>query len=394
MSDLSLRIAAHKQQVLAFYDEQRQAAAELFGQRAETAETSGAVESKWKARKEASLEERVAEVLGRETYVEAQNARAAGRGMPSSVLEYCQEGTAETCRAAWAARFGAGTPWACGKVHFKQLITENTEKVLGDCSYLDTCRHADRCHFVHYAVDTSGGMDARIEEHNRHTQERTLFETQGLPAPQWINCDIRKFDMNILGRFGVIMADPPWDIHMTLPYGTMTDEEMKAMNIQCLMEDGLFFLWVTGRAMELGRECLRIWGYKLIEEIVWVKVNQLQRLIRTGRTGHWMNHTKEHCLVGIKGNPRVPKHFECDVIVSEVRETSRKPDEIYGIIERLMPGARKLELFGRKNNLRHGWTTLGNQLDAWHIDDPCVQCAVESKYGSFMQAPGIIINKK
>ena len=33
------------------------------------------------------------------------------------------------------------------------------------------------------------------------------------PSLQWINCDIRTFDMSILGKFGVIMADPPWEIH-------------------------------------------------------------------------------------------------------------------------------------------------------------------------------------
>lgn len=41
--------------------------------------------------------------------------------------------------------------------------------------------------------------------------------------------------------------------------------------------------------MELGRECLEIWGYKRVDELIWVKTNQLQRLIRTGRTGHWLN---------------------------------------------------------------------------------------------------------
>lgn len=53
-----------------------------------------------------------------------------------------------------------------------------------------------------------------------------------------------------------------------------------------------------------------------------------------------------------------------DVIVSEVRETSRKPDEIYWIIERIAPGPdrRRLELFGRKHNARAGWLTVGNQL--------------------------------
>ena len=34
----------------------------------------------------------------------------------------------------------------------------------------------------------------------------------------------------------------------------------------------------------------------------------------------------------------------------EVRETSRKPDEVYNLIERMWPGCLKLELFGRPHN--------------------------------------------
>lgn len=70
--------------------------------------------------------------------------------------------------------------------------------------------------------------------------------------------------------------------------------------------------------MELGRECLEIWGYKRVDELIWVKTNQLQRLIRTGRTGHWLNHSKEHCLVGIKGNPQINRNLDCDVLLAEV----------------------------------------------------------------------------
>jgi mRNA (2'-O-methyladenosine-N6-)-methyltransferase len=33
------------------------------------------------------------------------------------------------------------------------------------------------------------------------------------------------------------------------------------------------FMWVTSRATELGIECLERWGYEVVEEIVWVKVN-------------------------------------------------------------------------------------------------------------------------
>jgi hypothetical protein len=113
--------------------------------------------------------------------------------------------------------------------------------------------------------------------------------------PQWINCDLRTFDYSVLGKFHVIMADPPWDIHMSvrsanspqltensttniisqLPYGTMKDDEMRAMPIPLLQDEGFLFLWVTGRAMEVGRECLEVWGYQRIDEVVWVKTNQV-----------------------------------------------------------------------------------------------------------------------
>jgi mRNA (2'-O-methyladenosine-N6-)-methyltransferase len=67
-----------------------------------------------------------------------------------------------------------------------------------------------------------------------------------------------------------------------------------------------------------------------------VKTNQLQRIIRTGRTGHWLNHSKEHCLVGIKGSPEVNRNIDTDVIVAEVRETSRKPDEVRMIFNQVL----------------------------------------------------------
>ena len=62
----------------------------------------------------------------------------------------------------------------------------------------------------------------------------------------------------LLGKFSVIMADPPWDIHMELPYGTLSEDEMRQLSIPILQDEGLIFLWVTGRAMELGRE---VWLY-------------------------------------------------------------------------------------------------------------------------------------
>jgi mRNA m6A methyltransferase catalytic subunit len=56
----------------------------------------------------------------------------------------------------------------------------------------------------------------------------------------------------------------------------MTDDEMRAMPIPMLQDEGLLFLWVTGRAMEVGRACLAVWGYTRVDEVVWVKTNQVR----------------------------------------------------------------------------------------------------------------------
>ncbi|XP_074787156.1 N(6)-adenosine-methyltransferase catalytic subunit METTL3 isoform X2 [Athene noctua] len=308
--------------------------------------------------------------------------RSRGR---AQVQEFCDHGTKEECVKAT----GADRP--CRKLHFRRIINKHTDESLGDCSFLNTCFHMDTCKYVHYEIDAPPETPPRTPPQS-HPRDRSppqdLTRAPGADAgadrlfpPQWICCDIRYLDVSILGKFAVVMADPPWDIHMELPYGTLTDDEMRRLNIPVLQDEGFLFLWVTGRAMELGRECLNLWGYERVDEIIWVKTNQLQRIIRTGRTGHWLNHGKEHCLVGVKGNPQgFNRGLDCDVIVAEVRSTSHKPDEIYGMIERLSPGTRKIELFGRPHNVQPNWITLGNQLDGIHLLDPDVVAQFKQHY--------------
>ncbi|CCM03411.1 uncharacterized protein FIBRA_05542 [Fibroporia radiculosa] len=341
-----------------------------------------------------------------------------------------------------------GPATICDRIHFRPLLRPHTDPSLGHCSYLNTCyseptyaqspsipplpshrqmgygaqgagsvslpsglgaggrgKEKAPCRYLHFELDWdindgTGPTDQRLEPKRKPFKlgvglGPTGKDTPILP-PQWLNCDLRRFDYSVLGKFHVIMADPPWDIHMSrglaseLPYGTMTDDEMRAMPIPTLQDEGLLFLWVTGRAMEVGRECLRVWGYTRVDEVVWVKTNQLQRVIRTGRTGHWLNHTKEHMLVGVKtitddaGNLKFPswanRGLDTDVIVSEVRETSRKPDEVYGLIERMCPGGRKIEIFGRKHNARPGWLTLGNQLGHDQIYEEDLATRIKARY--------------
>lgn len=314
----------------------------------------------------------ILELLNTKTVKEQQMVEKFQSIGGSQLREFCVNKTKDDCRRARGSRN------ACAKLHFRRIIQNHTDESLGDCSFLNTCFHMETCKFVHYAIDDSIDEPESLPRPVK-VKQSTLPRSKLFP-PQWVQCDLRTFDMSTLGKFAVIMADPPWDIHMELPYGTMSDDEMRQLNIPALQTDGYIFLWVTGRAMELGRECLTLWGYERVDELIWVKTNQLQRLIRTGRTGHWINHGKEHCLVGVKGNPNVNRGIDTDVIVAEVRATSHKPDEIYGVIERLSPGTLKVELFGRPHNCQPNWVTLGNQLDGVTILDPNIRASFYSRY--------------
>lgn len=318
----------------------------------------------------------------------------------AQVMEFCPHGTKAECDRHTPDELLDDKPSdvdhiheKCNKLHFKKIIQAHTDESLGDCSFLNTCFHMDTCKYVHYEVDSSASTSSTpskslvavdLDKSSRTIalgKTKTIDSSTALHPAQWIQCDLRFLDMTILGKFSVIMADPPWDIHMELPYGTMSDDEMRQLGVPALQDDGLIFLWVTGRAMELGRECLKLWGYERSDELIWVKTNQLQRIIRTGRTGHWLNHGKEHCLVGTKGNPaNLNRGLDCDVITAEVRATSHKPDEVYGIIERLSPGTRKIELFGRPHNVQPNWVTLGNQLDGIRLVDPELISQFQKRY--------------
>lgn len=117
------------------------------------------------------------------------------------------------------------TQFKCKRLHFKKIIQSHTDESLGDCSFLNTCFHMESCKYVHYEVD-SHSTDQAIINKNVVENEKIVGPKRNIEVnlfpPQWIQCDLRYLDMTILGKFAVIMADPPWDIHMELPYGTMS----------------------------------------------------------------------------------------------------------------------------------------------------------------------------
>ncbi|GJN93664.1 hypothetical protein Rhopal_006721-T1 [Rhodotorula paludigena] len=271
------------------------------------------------------------------------SASSSSTSSPTSTYEERVQ-RAKTLRKAKqpAARFPLARP-------FVTICTSTTRELcsdvsLGDCSYLNTC-HRNECRYVHWIIeDPINAPASRVEERNGGAEAPESQPDNPLP-PQWINADLRELDVTVLGKYDVVVADPPWAIHQELPYGTLTDDEMMRMPVGAMQDEGgLLFLWVTGRAMELGRECLKAWGLP-----------------------SWFN-----------------KGLDTQVLLAEVRQTSRKPDELYDIIERIVGGrakGRKVELFGRTHNLRPGWWTLGNQLgDRDQVFEPEVVANFARRY--------------
>ena len=39
-------------------------------------------------------------------------------------------------------------------MHFEKIIRPHTDISLGNCSYLNTCRHMEYCKFIHYRLES------------------------------------------------------------------------------------------------------------------------------------------------------------------------------------------------------------------------------------------------
>ena len=176
-------------------------------------------------------------------------------------------------------------------------------------------------------------------------------------------------------KFATIYADPPWRFqnrtgkvapeHKRLNrYGTMDLEAIKAMPVeQIAAEKSHLYLWVPNALLPEGLEVMKAWGFEYKGNIVWKKVRKDG--LPDGRgVGFYFRNVTEILLFGIRGtNNRTldPARSQVNLIRTQKREHSRKPDEIIPIIERCSPGPF-IELFARGD--REGWAMWGNQADA------------------------------
>jgi mRNA (2'-O-methyladenosine-N6-)-methyltransferase len=213
-----------------------------------------------------------------------------------------------------------------------------------------------------------------IEKELSNVHHKSIYPDLCIP----INTNILKFGFDVLiskqleltnRLFDVILMDPPWKLSSSHPtrgvaiaYDQLNDNVIENLPIPKLQTDGFIFIWTINAKYHFALDLLHKWGYKYCDEIIWVKQTVKGKTAKGH--GFYLQHTKETCLVGIKGNPTYDNTVtsNSDVIFSLRRGQSQKPTEIYERIEKMVPNGYYLELFGRRNNLREYWVTIGNEI--------------------------------
>lgn len=177
-------------------------------------------------------------------------------------------------------------------------------------------------------------------------------------------------------RFAAICADPPWHFrtYSRKGRGRCADAHYDVMDLAAIKrlpvadlaaDDCALFLWAVDPMLPQALEVIAAWGFTFkTVAFYWAKLKPgappltlTEADFFTG-LGYWTRANPEMCLLATRGKPLRVRRDVRRLIVAPRREHSRKPDEAYARIERLV-GGPYLELFARAS--RPGWQALGDQ---------------------------------
>lgn len=184
--------------------------------------------------------------------------------------------------------------------------------------------------------------------------------------------------MEILDAFGrprppegynLIKADPAWHFKTRsskgdakspqAKYRTMSLDQIKAMPVADIAaKDCYLWLWATNPNLPQALEVLAAWGFTYSTAGHWPKITKHGKL--AFGTGYVFRCAGEPYLIGRRGKPKNVKSVR-SVIFGQIREHSRKPEEVYREAERWMPNATRMDLFSRQR--REGWHCWGDEAD-------------------------------
>lgn len=175
----------------------------------------------------------------------------------------------------------------------------------------------------------------------------------------------------VAGQFATILADPPWQFQnrtgkmapehkRLLRYPTMELAEILELPVaRVAAAKSHLYLWVPNALLSEGLEVMRRWGFSYKTNLVWHKIRKDGGPDGRG-VGFYFRNVTELVLFGVRGSLRTlaPGRRQVNLLATRKREHSRKPDELFDLIESCSPGPY-LELFARF--AREGWTQWGNE---------------------------------
>lgn len=181
------------------------------------------------------------------------------------------------------------------------------------------------------------------------------------------------FTEKVKSKYRTILADPPWrfanrrgkmapEHHRLSRYSTLSFREIKEIPVSNVVaEESHLYLWVPNALLPEGLDVLKSWGFEYKTNLVWHKIRKDGGPDGRG-VGFYFRNTTEMVLFGIRGKLRTsaPGRKQVNIIRSQKREHSKKPDELYNIIEACSPGPY-LELFAR--GTRINWKQWGNEVE-------------------------------
>lgn len=202
------------------------------------------------------------------------------------------------------------------------------------------------------------------------------MQASEIAVTQPIDPFAREATANLLDQpaqhYGTILADPPWRfLHRTgkvapehgrlMRYPTMDLNEICELPVQRITKDqSHLYLWVPNALLAEGLEVMRRWGFVYKTNIIWHKIRRDGGSDGRG-VGFYFRNVTEVCLFGTRGNLRTGAcgRRQVNHLSTRKREHSRKPDELYELIEACSPGPY-LEMFARQ--VRPGWHAWGNAV--------------------------------
>ena len=171
-------------------------------------------------------------------------------------------------------------------------------------------------------------------------------------------------------KYKIIYADPPWQYQGQMMNSSVTDH-YKWASLQDICdlpvskmadENCILFMWVTMPKLNEFMEVVTAWGFKYKScAFVWVKQNKKNFGYFMGQ-GRWTRANPEICILATKGNPKRISASVRQLVVSPIREHSRKPDEVRERIVELVGDLPRIELFARRKV--DGWDCWGNEVDS------------------------------